>query len=164
MLGWRCGARAPPLLRALSGGAPLALLVIALYYFERVEGVRSLRPLFALLLVLGYAWRVLRLSSAARAYALAIRPSLPLPAQEPRAIDVLQHRGRRWGWALGVALAAVAARAALAVGGCCGASAARATRRDRAVLARALALRTRTRLLGVRAGASMTPPGCAACS
>ena len=35
-------------------GAPLALLVLALYYFERVEGVRSLRPLFALLLVLGY--------------------------------------------------------------------------------------------------------------
>ena len=119
--GWRCGAPgAAPLLRALSGGAPLALLVIALYYFERVEGVRSLRPLFAVLLVLGYAWRVLQLSAAARTYALAIRPSLPVPVQAPRAIDVCSTAGVAgvglWVWLWPLSLLALLSPWAVAAG------------------------------------------------
>ncbi|MFT3927869.1 MAG: DUF4129 domain-containing protein [Myxococcales bacterium] len=40
-------------------GALLAWLSVSLYYLERVEGVRSLRPLFALLLVATFALRAL---------------------------------------------------------------------------------------------------------
>ena len=57
----RCGAAARRGCCAPgSAGAPLALCALALYYLERVEGVRSLRPLFALLLVLGFWLRALR--------------------------------------------------------------------------------------------------------
>ncbi len=97
-----------PLLRALSAGAPLALLVLAVYYFERVEGIGALRAPFALLLALGYGWRALQLSAVARTYALALRPSLPLPEQAPRAVDVCCTAGIAgmglwcWLWPLGL--------------------------------------------------------------
>jgi hypothetical protein len=77
------------LLRAWAAGAPLALCVLAIYYLERVEGVRSLRPAFALMLVLAFWLRTLWLSRVARGYALAIRPSLPVAAEVPPAIDVI---------------------------------------------------------------------------
>jgi len=58
-------ARAQPLRelgRAWLPGALLAWLLICLYDFERVEGVRTLRPLFALLLVAGFALRAVVLA------------------------------------------------------------------------------------------------------
>src|SRR4051812_44629200 len=84
-------AGAAPLVRAWAGSGPLALCALAIYYVERVEGIRSLRPLFALLLVLGWWLRALALSGSARAYALAIRKSLPLPPPEEtaRRVDVI---------------------------------------------------------------------------
>lgn len=111
-------AGSAPLLRALAAGAPLALLVIALYYFERVEGIASLRVPFALLLVLGYGWRALQLSAAARTYALAIRPSLPLAEQESRPVDVCCTAGVAgiglWVWLWLLALFALASPWAVA--------------------------------------------------
>lgn len=50
------------LLRACGPGALLSLLALALYYMERVEGVRSLRGLFALLFLLAYLWRAVVLA------------------------------------------------------------------------------------------------------
>ncbi len=53
-------ARAQPLseiARACVPGALLAWLVLSLYYLERVEGVRALRPVFACALVAGFAAR-----------------------------------------------------------------------------------------------------------
>lgn len=80
---------ADKLLRAWSGSAPLALSALAIYYLERVEGLRSLRVPFALLLVLGFWVRSLSLSRVARDYALAIRPTLPVMEPPPRAVDVV---------------------------------------------------------------------------
>lgn len=77
------------LLRAWAAGAPLALCVLAIYYLERVEGVRSLRAAFALLLVLAFWLRAFGLSRVARGYALAIRPSLPVASELPPAIDAI---------------------------------------------------------------------------
>lgn len=84
-------AGAGPLVRAWAGSAPLAFCALGIYYLERVEGIRTLRPLFALLLVLGWWLRALVLSGSARAYALAIRATLPLPPPEEtaRRIDIL---------------------------------------------------------------------------
>lgn len=76
------------LVTAWSAGLPLALIAIAIYYLERVEGVRSLRPLFALALVLGFVARSLLCSRVARSYALTIRPSLPVVDPLPARIDV----------------------------------------------------------------------------
>jgi hypothetical protein len=76
-------------LRAWAAAVPLLLTAAAVYYLERVEGVRSLRPLFALLLVLGFWLRSYALSRVAHGYALAIRPSLPVVAPLPRAVDVV---------------------------------------------------------------------------
>jgi len=77
------------LLRAWAGAAPLGLLALAIYYLERVEGVRSLRPLFAPLLVLAFHARAYSLSRVARGYALLLRPSLPVSEPPTPALDVL---------------------------------------------------------------------------
>ncbi|MDH5676030.1 MAG: DUF4129 domain-containing protein [Myxococcales bacterium] len=83
--------RGPPrsLWQGLSAGLPLSLLAIAIYYFERVEGVQGLRPVFALLTVLGFGYRCLRLSRLARRHAVAARPTLPISEQPAPAVDVL---------------------------------------------------------------------------
>jgi hypothetical protein len=74
--------------QAWASSAPLALCVLAIYYLERVEGVRSLRPIFALLLVLAFYARAMLLGRVARGYALAIRPSLPVSASPARFVDI----------------------------------------------------------------------------
>lgn len=58
---------------------PLAVVCLALYHLEVIEGVRSLRPLFAALLVLAFVVRALALSALAQLLVLDLRPSLPLP-------------------------------------------------------------------------------------
>jgi hypothetical protein len=88
LLAVRSGGPAP-LARAWAGSAPLALCALGIYYVERVEGIRSLRPPFAVLLVLAWWMRALALSRSARAYALSIRNTLPLPEPPPRGVDVL---------------------------------------------------------------------------
>jgi hypothetical protein len=50
------------LLRAMVPGGVLSLLALSVYYAERVEGVRFLRPLFALSFALAYMARALVLS------------------------------------------------------------------------------------------------------
>ncbi|HMI94295.1 MAG TPA: DUF4129 domain-containing protein [Polyangiales bacterium] len=70
------------------GGLPLALLAITIYSLERVEGVRSLRPLFALALVLAFVARSVVCSRVARGYALTVRPSLPVADALPARLDV----------------------------------------------------------------------------
>jgi len=82
----RGGAR--QLLRAWGGSAPLALTALGVYYFERVEGVRSLRVAFAVLLVLGFWLRAILLSRTARSYALAIRPTLPVVDTPPQPVEL----------------------------------------------------------------------------
>jgi hypothetical protein len=77
------------LARAWLGAAPLALCVLAAYYFERVEGVHSLRPWLALSLVLAWWVRALLLSAVARDYALSLRSGLALPEEPPRAVDIV---------------------------------------------------------------------------
>jgi hypothetical protein len=109
-----------PLLRAWAGSAPLALCALAVYYLERVEGLRSLRVPLALLLVLAFWGRALLLSRVAREYALAIRPTLPVSEQPTRAIDVLCTASVvgfglwAWLWPLG-GMALLSPYAALAV-------------------------------------------------
>lgn len=76
-------------LRAWAAALPLLITALAVYYLERVEGVRTLRPVFALLLVLGFWLRAYVLSRVARGYALAIRPTLPVVEPMPRAVDVV---------------------------------------------------------------------------
>lgn len=80
---------AATLLQAWGAAAPLALCAIAVYYFERVEGIRSLRPMFAGTLVLAFYARALLLGRTARAYALALRPSLPVSETPSAALDVM---------------------------------------------------------------------------
>jgi hypothetical protein len=76
------------LLRAWAGAGPLALCAVSIYYLERVEGVRSLRPLFAVLFVLCFWLRAILLCQVARGYALAIRPTLPVSPRLARPVDV----------------------------------------------------------------------------
>ena len=77
------------LVQAWGAGLPVALCAIGLYYVERVEGIRSLRPPFALLLVFAYLVRSVALSRVARRYALAVRPSLPVASPQPAWSDVV---------------------------------------------------------------------------
>jgi hypothetical protein len=81
----------PPssLVRACAGALPLALCALATYYFERVEGVHSLRPLLALSFALAFCARAVVLSATARECVLSMRSGLPPPAEAPRAIDVV---------------------------------------------------------------------------
>jgi hypothetical protein len=64
--------------RGLLAGAPLAGVCLALYYLEVIEGVRVLRPLFALGLALGFVFRAATLSRLSRSLVREFRPGLPL--------------------------------------------------------------------------------------
>lgn len=75
--------------RAWLASVALALVAICIYDLERVEGVRSLRPAFAVALTLAWWWRALRLGAVARAYALTLRPSLPMPEGARSAWDAV---------------------------------------------------------------------------
>lgn len=74
---------------AFGAGLPLACVLVAVYYLERVEGVQSLRPLLAAALVIAYLWRALWLGRIARSFALVLRPALPMPEDAGRALDVV---------------------------------------------------------------------------
>ncbi|MGD8863289.1 MAG: DUF4129 domain-containing protein [Myxococcales bacterium] len=74
--------------RAVLAGLPLYLLALGIFYLERVEGVRSLRPLFAAAAAGAFLYRGVALSRVSRAYALAIRPTLPVAVERPRAVDL----------------------------------------------------------------------------
>ncbi|HKU39836.1 MAG TPA: DUF4129 domain-containing protein [Polyangiales bacterium] len=64
--------------RGVLAGVPLVSVCLALYYLEVIEGVRALRPLFALLLAFGFVFRALTLSRLARELVHEFRPGLPL--------------------------------------------------------------------------------------
>ncbi|MGE0784420.1 MAG: DUF4129 domain-containing protein [Sandaracinaceae bacterium] len=74
-------------LPALSGGAILALTVLFVYYAERVEGISSLRLLFAFVLVLAWWMRSYFASRSARAYAGAMWGVTP---ERPSVLDVVR--------------------------------------------------------------------------
>jgi hypothetical protein len=79
-----------PLVRSLGAGSLVALVPLVIYWLERVEGVRGLRPAFALALVAAFALRALALAGAARTYALALWPAMPLPEGAGRAVDIVR--------------------------------------------------------------------------
>jgi hypothetical protein len=76
--------------RAWFAGAVPAAVVAGIYYLERVEGVRGLRPLFGVALVVAWCARALLLSGVAREGALALWEGMPLPAGAGRSIDVVR--------------------------------------------------------------------------
>ena len=80
-------------LRAVLGAAPLALCVLALDYFEQVEGVSTLRAPLCFAIVLAFLGRSVALSRVSRAYALLLRPSLPVVEPAPRAVQVASTAG-----------------------------------------------------------------------
>lgn len=76
--------------RAWFAGAVPAAVIAGIYYLERVEGVRGLRPLFGLALVVAWCLRALVASGVARESALALWDGLPLPHGAGRPIDVVR--------------------------------------------------------------------------
>lgn len=74
---------------AWAGGALVAFVVLLAYYVERVEGVRSMRPLLAFLLVLAWGGRALLLGRSARRMSRALWDA-PLEASAGRPVDVLR--------------------------------------------------------------------------
>ena len=75
---------------AFAGGALVSAVVIAIYYLERVEGVRSLRPAFAVMLVLAWYGRALLLSRSARAATRLLWEGVPISPDAGRAVDVVR--------------------------------------------------------------------------
>jgi hypothetical protein len=67
----------------LTASVPLATVCLALYYLEAIEGVRTLRAPFALLLGMSFVFRASVLSRLARSFVQELRPGLPMPAPEP---------------------------------------------------------------------------------
>ncbi|HEX2678896.1 MAG TPA: DUF4129 domain-containing protein [Polyangiales bacterium] len=74
--------------RAWLGSLPLAAAVLATYELERVEGVHNARLGLAFLLVLGFVFRAVVLGRVARAFALELRPSLPVSDAPGGVLDV----------------------------------------------------------------------------
>jgi hypothetical protein len=68
----------------LTASIPLATVCLALYYLETIEGVRTLRAAFALLLAASFVFRASVLSKLARMFVEELRPGLPLTAAELR--------------------------------------------------------------------------------
>lgn len=77
--------RAAPaqLVRGWSASAPLAALVLSLYYLERIEGIHAPLAAYAVALTLAFAVRFALLSQLAREFVAAAQPSLPLSAAAP---------------------------------------------------------------------------------
>jgi hypothetical protein len=67
----------------LTASVPLATVCLALYYLEAIEGVRTLRGPFALLLAASFVFRASVLSRLARMFVQELRPGLPMPPPEP---------------------------------------------------------------------------------
>ncbi|MBC7173365.1 MAG: hypothetical protein H5U40_13080, partial [Polyangiaceae bacterium] len=73
LLGLRRGGAATAW-RALFGGSLVAWVLLTAYYFEEVEGVRSLRPAFGMLLVLAFWGRAYFLAQVARSVVVPLLP------------------------------------------------------------------------------------------
>jgi len=71
------------------GGGVLAAVCVGIYYLERVEGITSLRPFFALALVLAWWVRSLLVGKAARRVVDGLWDTEPEP-EAGRAVDVLR--------------------------------------------------------------------------
>jgi Domain of unknown function (DUF4129) len=67
----------------LSASIPLTTVCLALYYLEAIEGVRTLRGPFALLLAATFVFRANVLSRLAATFVRELRPGLPAPPREP---------------------------------------------------------------------------------
>ncbi len=67
--------------RGLAASVPLATVCLGLYYLEMIEGVRTLRPVFAVLIGASFVYRALVLSQLAAAFVLELRPGLPMPGR-----------------------------------------------------------------------------------
>ncbi len=78
------------MLRVFAGSAPLALIVLLLFYFERVEGVRNLRMLFAGAVVLCWWLRSVVSAREAKRAALTIWPRLNVDEDAGRLIDIVR--------------------------------------------------------------------------
>ncbi|HJL17480.1 MAG TPA: DUF4129 domain-containing protein [Sandaracinaceae bacterium LLY-WYZ-13_1] len=79
----------PVVAPAWAGGALLAAVVLGAYYVERVEGIHSARPLFALGLVLAWWGRAMLLGRSARRVVRSLWDH-PLEPEAGRAVDVLR--------------------------------------------------------------------------
>jgi hypothetical protein len=77
-------------LPSLAGGALVAAVFLVLYHVERVEGVRSARPLFAFMLVLAWWARALLLARAARDTVKRAWERAELPDGAGRPLDVVR--------------------------------------------------------------------------
>ena len=75
---------------SFAGGALVSAVVIAIYYLERVEGVRSLRPAFAVMLVLAWWGRALLQARSARAATRLLWEGVPIGPEAGRAVDVVR--------------------------------------------------------------------------
>lgn len=80
-------ADARQLVRAWTGGAPLAWMILLIYYMESIEGVRELRPAFAVGLACALVFRGLRLGAVSRGFVELLRPEL-----------VADDGTSRWAW------------------------------------------------------------------
>jgi hypothetical protein len=75
---------------SIGGGALVAAVLLALYHVERVEGVRSARPLFAFMIVLAWWARSLLLARAARETVKSAWERAELPEGSGRPLDVVR--------------------------------------------------------------------------
>lgn len=79
--------------RAVGAGLPLAVVLIGIWYAERVEGLRGLRPLFGLAVALAWFARAVMLAAVARGDVRALFPGLPMPERAGRLLDVTRTAG-----------------------------------------------------------------------
>src|SRR6185295_5714298 len=80
-------------LRAAAAGLPLAAVLVGIWYVERVEGVRGLRPFFGVALGLAWLARAALLAGTARDDARLLFPGLPMPDPPGRFVDVVRTAG-----------------------------------------------------------------------
>jgi len=76
--------------RSLAGGLLLAAAGLLVYYVERVEGIRGIRPLLAFVLVLSWWGRALLGASAARHAARLLWDAVQIPEGAGRPVDVIR--------------------------------------------------------------------------
>ena len=76
--------------RPMLAGTVLAAAGLLVYFVERVEGIRSLRPLLAFVLVLAWWGRSLMMARAARDSVRMIWPGAVIPQGAGRAVDVVR--------------------------------------------------------------------------
>lgn len=77
-------------LRCWAGGALFAGACLGLYYVERVEGIRGMRPGLSVLLVLAWLGRALLLSEAARVATRELSERIEIPEDAGGIVDVVR--------------------------------------------------------------------------